>query len=96
MITQMGELCSNIKATDKVLLMTVALDLDKTVTAENQMITALKACSGDSRMRKTTAGAKEKMFWNACTRTVSDGSCTTLDDTFKQIKDELSNLRFVG
>lgn len=96
MITQMGELCSNIKATDKVLLMTVALDLDKTVTAENQMITALKACSGDSRMRKTTAGVKEKMFWNACTRTVSDGSCTTLDDTFKQIKDELSNLRFVG
>ncbi len=96
MITQMGELCTNIKATDKVLLMTVALDLNKTVAAENQMIEALKACSGDSRTRKTSAGAKEKMFWNACTRTVSDGSCTTLEDTFKQIKDELSNLRFVG
>ncbi len=96
MITQMGELCTNIKTTDKVLLMTVALDLDKTITAENQMIEALKACSGDSRTRKTSAGVKEKMFWNACTRTVSDGSCTTLDDTFKQIKDELSNLRFVG
>ncbi len=96
MITQMGELCTNIKATDRILLMTVALDLNKTVAAENEMITALKACSGDSRTRKTTTGAKEKMFWNACTRTVSDGSCTTLDDTFKQIKDELSNLRFVG
>ena len=96
MITQMGELCSNVKATDKVLLMTVALDLNKTVTAENQMIEALKACAGDSRTRKTSTGAKEKMFWNACTRTVSDGSCTTLEDTFEQIKDELSNLRFVG
>lgn len=96
MITQMGELCTNVKATDKILLMTVALDLDKTITSENQMIEALKSCSGDSRTRKTSTGVKEKMFWNACTRTVSDGSCTTLDDTFKQIKDELSNLRFVG
>lgn len=96
MITQMGELCSNVKATDRVLLMTVALDLDKNVSSENQMITALKNCAGNSRSRKTPAGVPEKMFWNACTRTVSDGSCTTLEDTFIQIKDELSNLRFVG
>ncbi|MGB8818957.1 MAG: vWA domain-containing protein, partial [Rhizobiaceae bacterium] len=96
MITQMGELCTNIKAGDRILLMTVALDLDKTVSSENQMITALKNCAGTSKTRKTSSGDPEKMFWNACTRTVSDGSCTPLDDTFKQIKDELSNLRFVG
>jgi Flp pilus assembly protein TadG len=96
MIDQMGELCNNVKDTDRILLMTVALDLDKNVTSENNMIEALKACAGDSRTRKTSGGDPAKMFWNACSRTVSDGSCTTLEDTFIQIKDELSNLRFVG
>jgi Flp pilus assembly protein TadG len=96
MIQQMKALCENIKATDRILLMTVALDLDKNDSSDVTMMDALETCSGDSRSRKDSGGNALKMYWNACTRTVSDGSCTTLDDTFKQIKDELSNLRFVG
>jgi Flp pilus assembly protein TadG len=96
MIQQMGSLCSNVKATDRVLLMTVALDLDKNDSTDVAMMNALKDCSGDSRSRKDSGGNALKMYWNACTRTVSDGSCTTLEDTFIQIKEELSNLRFVG
>ena len=96
MITQMGELCSNVKATDRILLMTVSLDLDKSKSDEKAMIDALESCSGDSRSRNESDGSPKKMFWNACTRNVSDDSCTSLEDTFIQIKDELSNLRFVG
>jgi Flp pilus assembly protein TadG len=96
MIQQMKALCENVKATDRVLLMTVALDLDKNDSTDVTMMNALKDCSGDSRSRKDSGGTALKMYWNACTRTVSDGSCTTLDDTFKEIKDELSNLRFIG
>jgi hypothetical protein len=96
MIQQMNQLCTNIKATDKILLMTVALDLDPAPTADGPMITALSACAGDSRTRKTATGTPQKMFWNACTQPTSTSGCTTLDDTMNQIKDELSNLRFVG
>lgn len=96
MIQQMNQLCSNIKATDKILLMTVGLDLDPAPAADGPMITALSACAGDSRTRKTPAGAPKKMFWNACTQPTSTSGCTTLEDTMNQIKDELSNLRFVG
>jgi Flp pilus assembly protein TadG len=96
MIQQMNTLCTNIKATDRVLLMTVALDLDPAPTADGPMIAALRNCSGDSRSRKDASGDPEKMFWNACTQPTATSQCTTLEDTFIQIKEELSNLRFVG
>jgi len=67
----------------------IALDLDATKTAEATQIDALKACSSDSRFRKdATTGLAKKLFWN------STGA--TLSDDFKEIGNELSNLRIVG
>ena len=80
-------LCNNAKAAG-VIVMTIALDLDSSKTAETAQMAALKACSSDSRFRKDAAGNPEKLFWN------STGA--TLSDDFKKIGDELSNLRIVG
>jgi Flp pilus assembly protein TadG len=91
---RMLEICDNIKG-KKIMLMTVALDLNKanydTVAeqdAVDKAIETLTNCAGDSRTRKNSDGSKKKLFWNA----TSD----TLDETFKEIADELSNLRFTG
>jgi Flp pilus assembly protein TadG len=85
----MAALCANAKAAG-VLVMTVALDLDATKTAENNQISALRACSSDSRYRRDPSDPSKpaKLFWNA---TGAD-----LADKFKEIADELSNLRIVG
>jgi Flp pilus assembly protein TadG len=84
----MAALCSNAKAAG-VLVMTVALDLDASKAAEQNQIDALKACSSDSRFRTDPAtGRPAKLFWNA---TGAD-----LADKFREIADELSNLRIVG
>lgn len=80
-------LCDNAKA-KKIMVMTVALDLDSSKDAENTQIEMLKACASESRFRKDGAGKPMKLFWN------STGD--SLAEDFKKIGDELSNLRIVG
>jgi len=82
-------LCSNAKAAN-IMVMTIALDLDATKTAEKTQMDALKACSSDSRFSKdpTDPSKPMKLFWN------STGA--TLSDDFKAIGNELSNLRIVS
>lgn len=77
-------LCQNAK-NDNIVLMTIALDLSE--TAQKSQIKALKACSSDSRVRRED-GKPAKLFWNTTGK--------KLDETFRQIGDELSNLRIVG
>ncbi|AEH89487.1 MULTISPECIES: TadE/TadG family type IV pilus assembly protein [Mesorhizobium] len=82
-------LCNNAKAAN-VMVMTIALDLDATNTAEKTQMDALKACSSDSRFSKdpTDPSKPMKLFWN------STGA--TLSNDFKAIGNELSNLRIVS
>ena len=85
----MSTTCDNAK-TAGVLVMTVSLDLSTTNTAENKAIEALKKCASESRFRKdpTDPTKPAKPFWNA-----TGGN---LADKFKEIANELSNLRIVG
>lgn len=83
----MRAICSNAK-TSNILMMTVALDLDETKTADKKQIAELKSCASDSRFRKGSDGNPAKLFWNA--------TGATLSTVFKEIADELSNLRIVG
>ncbi|WP_295812177.1 TadE/TadG family type IV pilus assembly protein [uncultured Nitratireductor sp.] len=87
MTSHMSAICENAKS-DNIIVMTVALDLDSRDNTEKKQIDALKACASDSRTRKDGNGKPVKLFWNA---TGGD-----LDDAFKAIGDELSNLRIVG
>jgi Flp pilus assembly protein TadG len=84
---QFATLCDNAKAAG-IMVMTVSLDLRTTNTAENKAITALKACASNSRYRVDSSGNPVKLYWN------TTGS--QLSDTFKDIANELSNLRIVG
>jgi Flp pilus assembly protein TadG len=85
---QFDTLCNNAKAAGT-LVMTVSLDLNSSDTTEKAQMDALKACASDSRFRKdTTTGLPAKLYWNA-----TGGN---LSDKFKEIADELSNLRIVG
>ena len=68
--------------------MTVSLDLSTSDTTEKAQIDALKACSSDSRFRKGSDGKPAKLYWNA--------TGSSLSNDFKEIADELSNLRIVG
>jgi hypothetical protein len=84
-----AELCKNAKlprsSADKrsnVIVMTVALDLDSRVAVEKDQIKLLEDCASSSRI-----DPRRKMFWNA--------TGATLSATFKDIADELSNLRVV-
>jgi Flp pilus assembly protein TadG len=83
----MATACTNAK-TSKVIIMTVALDLDPTKgtaaekAATTAQITGLTNCASMSRFRNG------KLFWNT-----KGGD---LAKTFKEIADELSNLRIVG
>ncbi|MEW9806969.1 pilus assembly protein [Mesorhizobium sp. ZMM04-5] len=83
----MRAICANAKGAN-VLMMTVALDLDETKTADKKQIAELKSCASDSRFRKGPDGNPAKLFWNA--------TGATLSKVFKEIADELSNLRIVG
>ena len=56
--------------------------------AEKKAIAELKTCASDSRFRKGEDGNPAKLFWNA--------TGATLSKVFKEIADELSNLRIVG
>ena len=51
-------------------------------------IDALESCASESRFRKGADGKPAKLFWNA-----KGGN---LADTFKEIANELSNLRIIG
>ncbi|MDX8506168.1 TadE/TadG family type IV pilus assembly protein [Mesorhizobium captivum] len=86
---QMQTLCANAKAAG-IMVMTVSLDLVETKAAEKKAIAALKACASDSRFRKdpTDPSKPAKLYWNA--------TGATLSDDFKEIANELSNLRIVG
>lgn len=86
---QFSTLCSNAKAAG-LLVLTVSLDLSSSNSTEKAQMDALKACSSDSRFRKdaTDASKPAKLYWNA-----TGGN---LADKFKEIADELSNLRIVG
>jgi Flp pilus assembly protein TadG len=84
----MAKLCDNAKA-GNVLVMTVSLDLSTSDYSENKAIEALKKCASESRFRTDPAtGKPAKLYWNA--------SGSNLADKFKEIADELSNLRIVG
>lgn len=97
MIQQMNALCTNVK-TAKVILMTIALDLNPAAApaGDGAMITALSQCAGDSRTRKESNGSATKLFWNACATNSTSTSCKSLTQVFKEVADELSNLRFTG
>ncbi|WP_163266015.1 pilus assembly protein TadG-related protein [Chelativorans alearense] len=72
----------------EIIVMTVALDLSTWKADEREQIEALKSCASESRFRKDENGNPAKLFWNA---TGAD-----LSEKFKEIADELSNLRFVS
>lgn len=76
----MSKVCENAKNED-ILLFTVGLDLNP--SNDSSMITALSNCASESKMTKG-----KKLFWNA------KGS--DLNDVFRAIAEELSNLRIVG
>ena len=84
-------LCDNAKLAN-VIVMTIALDLDSSNTAEAAQMAALKSCSSDSRYAKDpadpTGKTPKKLFWN------STGDSLSKD--FREIGNELSNLRIVG
>jgi len=87
MTQQMNALCENAK-TQGMIVMTVSLDLSTSKSDELGQINALKACSSDSKFRKGADGNAAKLFWNT-----TGGE---LEQTFKEIADELSNLRIVS
>jgi hypothetical protein len=68
---------------DQVIVMTVALDLSTAEEDEKQAIDALRTCSSYSRNE-----IGKKLFWNA--------TGSNLMQVFKEIADELSNLRIVS
>lgn len=86
---QMAKLCDNAKAAN-IMVMTVALDMSSSDADDKKAMDALKTCSSDSRFRKdpTDPSKPAKLFWNA--------TGATLSDNFKEIANELSNLRVVG
>ena len=86
---QMETLCDNAKAAN-VLMLTVSLDLSDSDTDEKAAMAALKNCASDSRFRKdpTDPSKPAKLYFNA--------TSSNLAEKFKEIADELSNLRIVG
>lgn len=79
----MASVCANAKNED-VIIFAVTLDLPENSSAA----AAMKACSSDSRFSTDENGNPKKLYYNT---TGGD-----LLDVFKQIADELSNLRIVG
>lgn len=84
---QMKATCDNAKA-DGIMVMTVSLDLSSSNTNEKKAIDALQECASESRFRRDSSGNGVKLYWNA-----TGGN---LEEKFKEIADELSNLRIVG
>ena len=84
---QMAQTCTNAKA-EKILVFTIALDLDPTKGNSTERaltaaaLEALEDCASNSRVRPS------KLFWNT--------KGNDLEKTFREIGEELSNLRIVG
>lgn len=87
MTQQMNAICEKAK-TSGLVVMTVALDLSSSKSDELGQINALKNCASESKFRKDADGSTAKLFWNT-----TGGA---LEQTFKEIADELSNLRIVS
>lgn len=85
----LDRVCEDAKAAGTI-VMTVALDLSPSVADERDAINAMTRCASDSRFRRdpNDPSRAAKLFWNA------NGS--NLSDKFREIADELSNLRIVG
>lgn len=85
----MNTVCEEAKASG-VIVMTVALDLNAANSVQAAAIDSLRSCASDSRFRKDPNNPSKpaKLFWNA--------TGATLSDDFKDIANELSNLRIVG
>ncbi|MCK9550747.1 pilus assembly protein TadG-related protein [Aquamicrobium sp.] len=86
---KLQELCANAKAAN-IMIMTVGLDLEAEAKKEpkvKEQIAGLKTCSSDSRNRRDAADPSKpaKLFWNA--------AGNDLSNAFREIADELSNLR---
>ncbi len=79
----MDKVCTNAKD-ERIIVFTVALDLNDSSSAAQ----ALKKCASDSRFKRDDDGNPVKLYYN------TDGS--DLLNTFKEIHEELSNLRIVG
>ncbi|MCO5072640.1 MAG: hypothetical protein M9944_15685 [Rhizobiaceae bacterium] len=73
-----------------IIIMTVALDLNASQSADSEQLSMLKKCASRSRYARDPDDLSKgkKLFWNA--------TSNTLSQTFKEIADELSNLRFVS
>ncbi|MFC6490599.1 pilus assembly protein TadG-related protein [Nitratireductor sp. GCM10026969] len=86
---QFDQLCETAKQ-EGIMVMTVALDLGTWRNNEREQIDALRRCSSESRFRKDPENPEKpaKLFWNA--------TGAELEETFREIADELSNLRFVS
>lgn len=84
---QFDSLCNNAKNAG-VLVLTVSLDLDASDKTEKAQMDALESCASGSRFRKDASGNPAKLYFNA-----NGGN---LADKFREIADELSNLRIVG
>lgn len=85
----LDRVCEEAKAAG-IIVMTVALDLSSSIANERDAINAMTRCASDSRFRRDPNNPSKaaKLFWNA------NGS--NLADKFREIADELSNLRIVG
>ncbi|MBO6717678.1 MAG: hypothetical protein JJ913_06960 [Rhizobiaceae bacterium] len=86
---QFAALCNQAKAAG-IIVMTVSLDLSTSDATERAQINALKACASDSRFRRDSSNPSlpAKLYWNA--------TGSSLSNSFKEIANELSNLRIVG
>ncbi|MFC5386020.1 pilus assembly protein TadG-related protein [Aquamicrobium segne] len=85
-------LCDNAKAAG-IMIMTVGLDLEAEARRDSKVrdqIEGMKNCSSNSRNRRDPDNPAKpaKLFWNA--------SGNDLSNAFREIADELSNLRITG
>ncbi|RBO98529.1 TadE/TadG family type IV pilus assembly protein [Pseudochrobactrum asaccharolyticum] len=83
-----SRLCELAKSSN-IMVMTVALDLRQSNTTDRKQMEIMKECASESRVRfdKDYPTRRAKLFWN------TTGS--ELEQTFREIADELSNLRVV-
>ncbi|MBX8825935.1 hypothetical protein HBA93_09715 [Ochrobactrum sp. SFR4] len=74
---------------DNIMVMTVALDLRQNNATDRKQMETMKECASDSRVRfdPDFPTRRAKLFWNT-----TGGN---LEQTFREIADELSNLRVV-
>lgn len=74
---------------NNIMVMTVALDLKNNNAADRKQMEIMKECASESRVRFDAdfPTKRAKLFWNT--------TSSKLEQTFKEIADELSNLRVV-